>query len=135
MLSKSSPDIDMMCFAANAGGSFHPKSFSEVNPQHKSEHSAWETPDPLFWTSHGYVVLRVDERGSGQSPGMLDSMSRSTSDAFFDVIEWAAEQPWSNGKVGLLGISYYAGSQWRVAARRPKGLAAIVPWEGRLFSP
>lgn len=57
-------------------------------------------------------------------------MSRGTSEAFFDVIEWAAEQSWSNGKVGLLGISYYAGSQWRVAARRPKGLAAIIPWEG-----
>ena len=64
---------------------------------------------------------------------MLDSMSRTTSDAFVDVIEWAAEQDWSNGKVGLLGISYYAGSQWRVAARRPKGLAAIVPWEGGFF--
>jgi putative CocE/NonD family hydrolase len=57
-------------------------------------------------------------------------MSRSTSVAFFQVVEWAAEQSWSNRKVGLLGISYYAGSQWRVAARRPKGLAAIVPWEG-----
>ncbi|KAM0472429.1 hypothetical protein ACHAP7_008582 [Fusarium lateritium] len=109
---------------------FHPKSFAEVNPQHKSQHSAWETPDPAFWTANGYVVLRVDESGCGQSPGMLDSMSRNTSDAFFDVVEWAAEQPWSSGKVGLLGISYYAGSQWRVAARRPKGLAAIVPWEG-----
>ncbi|KAH7133855.1 Alpha/Beta hydrolase protein [Dactylonectria macrodidyma] len=109
---------------------FHPKSFAEVNPEHKSEHSAWETPDPAFWTAHGYAVLRVDERGCGQSGGMLDSMSSTTSDAFFDVVEWAAEQPWSTGKVGLLGISYYAGSQWRVAARRPKGLAAIVPWEG-----
>jgi predicted acyl esterase len=49
---------------------------------------------------------------------------------FFQVVEWAAEQSWSNGKVGLLGISYYTGSQWRVAARRLKGLAAIVPWEG-----
>ena len=57
-------------------------------------------------------------------------MSRSTSEAFADVIEWVAEQPWSSGKVGLLGISYYAGSQWRVAARRPKGLTCIVPWEG-----
>jgi predicted acyl esterase len=57
-------------------------------------------------------------------------MSRDTSEAFCDVVEWAAEQPWSSGKVGLLGISYYAGSQWRVAARKPKGLAAIVPWEG-----
>lgn len=57
-------------------------------------------------------------------------MSRGTSEAFFDVVEWCAEQPWSSGKVGLLGISYFAGSQWRVAARNPKGLSAIVPWEG-----
>ncbi|KAK8189886.1 Alpha/Beta hydrolase protein [Phyllosticta capitalensis] len=109
---------------------FHPKSFSEVNPEHRSEHSAWETPDPKFWTSHGYAVVRADERGTGQSPGLLDTMSRGTSEAFFDVVEWAAEQPWSSGKVGLLGISYFAGSQWRVAARKPKGLSAIVPWEG-----
>lgn len=109
---------------------FHAKSFSEVNPAQKSEDSAWETPDPLFWTSHDYVVVRVDERGLGNSPGFLDTMSSGTCDAFVDVVEWAAVQPWSNGKVGLLGISYYAGSQWRVAARRPKGLAAIIPWEG-----
>ncbi|KAG4262090.1 hypothetical protein FPRO03_10963 [Fusarium proliferatum] len=109
---------------------FHPKSFSEVNPQHKSQHSAWETPDPGFWTKHGYAIVRADERGLGQSTGKLDTMSRGTSEAFFDVVEWAAEQPWSSGKVGLLGISYYAGSQWRVAARKPKGLSAIVPWEG-----
>ncbi|KAK4164598.1 cocaine esterase [Cladorrhinum sp. PSN259] len=109
---------------------FHPQSFSEVNPQHKSTHSAWETPDPKFWTSHGYAVVRGDEIGTGQSPGFLNTMSRETSEEFCDLIEWAAEQPWSSGKVGLLGISYYAGSQWRVAARKPKGLAAMVPWEG-----
>ena len=57
-------------------------------------------------------------------------MSRATSEAFVAVVEWAAEQSWSSGKVGLLGISYYAGSQWRVAARKPKGLSAIIPWEG-----
>ena len=110
--------------------SFHAKSYSEVNPEHHSDHSAWETPDPGFWTKHDYVVVRADERGLGQSPGFLDTMSRGTSECFFDVVEWAAEQPWSSGKVGLLGISYYAGSQWRVAARKPKGLAAVIPWEG-----
>ncbi|BAE63210.1 unnamed protein product [Aspergillus oryzae RIB40] len=109
---------------------FHSKSYSEVNPEHHSDHSAWETPDPGFWTQHGYAVVRADERGLGQSPGVLDTMSRGTSEAFVDVVEWAAEQPWSSGKVGLLGISYYAGSQWRVAARQPKGLACIIPWEG-----
>jgi putative CocE/NonD family hydrolase len=57
-------------------------------------------------------------------------MSKGTSEAFFDVVEWAASQPWSSGKVGLLGCSYFAGTQWRVAARQPKGLSAIIPWEG-----
>lgn len=116
--------------AADLATSFHPKSFSELNPDHRSEHSAWETPDPTFWTNHGYAIVRADERGTGQSPGKLDTMSRGTSEAFFDVVEWAADQPWSTGKVGLLGISYYAGSQWRVAARQPKGLSCIIPWEG-----
>ncbi|WQF80003.1 Putative xaa-Pro dipeptidyl-peptidase-like domain, cocE/Serine esterase, alpha/Beta hydrolase [Colletotrichum destructivum] len=109
---------------------FFPKSFSEVSPDQRSKYSAWETPDPVFWTKQGYAVVRADERGLGQSPGLLDTMSRGTSECFFDVVEWAADQEWSSGKVGLLGISYYAGSQWRVAARRPKGLAAIIPWEG-----
>ncbi|TDZ30957.1 putative serine esterase [Colletotrichum spinosum] len=109
---------------------FYPKSFGEVHPSQRSTYSAWETPDPVYWTSQGYAVLRADERGLGQSPGLLDTMSRGTSECFFEVVEWAAEQPWSSGKVGLLGISYYAGSQWRVAARRPKGLTAIIPWEG-----
>lgn len=59
-------------------------------------------------------------------------MSRSTSQCFADLIEWAADsdRAWSNGKVGLLGVSYYAGSQWRVAARQPEGFCCIVPWEG-----
>lgn len=110
--------------------SFNPKSFEEVDATHKTEHSAWETPTPQFWTDHGYVVVRTDEIGIGQSPGLLHVKSATSIDAFFDVIEWAAEQPWSSGKVGLLGVSYYAATQWQVAARQPRGLAAIVPWEG-----
>lgn len=110
--------------------SFFPQSFAELNPEHKSKYSSWETPEPVYWTRHGYAIVRADERGTGQSPGLLDTMSSGTSECFFDVVEWCSEQPWSSGKVGLLGISYFAGSQWRVAARRPKGLAAIIPWEG-----
>ncbi len=92
-----------------AYATFYAGSFNEVNPEHRSKYSAWETPDPVFWTARGYVVLRVDERGLGQSPGLLDTMSQGTSECFFDVVEWASEQSWSTGKVGLLGISYYAG--------------------------
>lgn len=101
-----------------------------MSDEQKSKYAAWETPEPVFWCKHGYAIVRADERGLGQSPGVMDTMSRGTSEAFLDVVEWAASQPWSSGKVGLLGVSYYAGSQWRVAARRPKGLAAIIPWEG-----
>ncbi|PNY26270.1 Uncharacterized protein TCAP_03796 [Tolypocladium capitatum] len=101
-----------------------------VNPNQQSKHSAWETPDPGYWTAQDYIIVRADERGSGNSPGKLDSMSSATCDGFVDVIEWAAVQPWSTGKVGLLGVSYFAGSQWRAAARKPAGLACIVPWEG-----
>ncbi|EOA89723.1 hypothetical protein ACJQWK_02546 [Exserohilum turcicum] len=109
---------------------FLPHAWHDINPQQQSEHSAFEVPDPKFWTAQGYAIVRADEVGIGQSPGFLDTMSASTSDVFAELIEWAADQPWSNGKVGLLGISYFAGSQWRVAARRPRGLACIIPYEG-----
>jgi predicted acyl esterase len=64
-----------------------------MNSEHHSEHSAWETPDPAFWTKNDYAVVRADERGCGQSPGLLDTMSQNTSETFFHVVEWAAEQP------------------------------------------
>lgn len=110
--------------------SFNPKSFSELHPTHQTEHSAWETPTPQFWTDNGYIVIRADEIGIGQSPGVLNVKSASSIAGFCDVIEWAAEQEWCSGKVGLLGVSYYAATQWQVASLQPKGLAAIVPWEG-----
>jgi predicted acyl esterase len=99
------------------------------------EHSScayhtWETPDPEVWVPDGYVVIRVDARGSGKSPGKLDPFSPLEIQDLYDAIEWAATQPWSNGKVGLAGISYYAMNQWGVAALRPPHLAAIAPWEG-----
>ncbi|KAG7532083.1 hypothetical protein FFLO_03891 [Filobasidium floriforme] len=109
---------------------FNAHSFGEIPEEQKSKYSAWEVPEPTYWTRHGYAVLRVDERGIGSSFGFLDTMSDQTSSDFAEVIEWAADQPWSSGKIGLLGISYYGGSQWRVAARKPKGLACIIPWEG-----
>jgi putative CocE/NonD family hydrolase len=109
---------------------FHAESFSLVNPKQKSPHSAWEVPDPGYWTANGYVVVRADERGTGNSPGKLDSLGPTVWEAFADLIEWCADQSWSNARVGLLGISYYAASQWSVAARQPRGLACMIPWEG-----
>jgi predicted acyl esterase len=90
----------------------------------------WETADPEKWVPDGYACVRVDSRGSGRSPGRLDIFSAQETRDYYDCIEWAGTREWSNGKVGLLGISYYAVSQWLVAAQRPPHLAAICPWEG-----
>ena len=93
-------------------------------------HMNWETVDPERWVPDGYVVIRVDSRGAGRSPGFLDIFSPRETRDYYDCIEWAAAQPWSTGKVGLLGVSYYAINQWQVAALQPPHLTAICPWEG-----
>jgi predicted acyl esterase len=95
-----------------------------------NKYANWEVVDPEKWVPHGYVCVRVDSRGAGRSPGYLaHNNARETRD-YHLCIEWAAKQPWSTGKVGLNGISYYASNQWRVAASQPPSLAAICVWEG-----
>ncbi len=90
----------------------------------------WETVNPEWWVPKGYAAVRVDGRGSGKSPGQCEPWSLAEAVDFYDAIEWAAAQPWCNGKVGLSGISYYAINQWFVANLQPPSLAAIIPWEG-----
>jgi hypothetical protein len=90
----------------------------------------WEVVDPEKWVPDGYAVVRVDSRGAGRSPGFLDLWSAREAQDLCACIEWAAAQPWSTGKVGLNGISYYAMNQWQVAALQPPHLAAICVWEG-----
>lgn len=93
-------------------------------------YQAWEVTDPEKWIPDGYVVLRVDSRGAGRSPGVIDHFSEREALDYYQCIEWAGVQPWSNGKVGLNGISYYGANQWVVAGMQPPHLAAICPWEG-----
>ena len=90
----------------------------------------WEVVDPEKWVPDGYVVIRVDSRGAGRSPGLIDIWSLREARDQALCIEWAGTRSWSNGKVGLSGISYYAMNQWQTAALQPKHLAAICPWEG-----
>src|SRR5262245_5466597 len=110
--------------------------FSEWNPaawkqlSEKGAHMHWETVDPEWWVPRGYAVIRCDTRGTGKSPGRPRLLSRAEAEDFYDAIEWAGTQAWSNGKVGVMGISYFAMNAWRVAALQPPHLAAIVPWEG-----
>ena len=90
----------------------------------------WEVPDPERWIPKGYAIVVVDSRGTGKSPGYYELMSALQTRDVYDVIEWAGAQPWSNGKVGMLGVSYLAIKQWQVAALQPPHLAAMIPWEG-----
>jgi predicted acyl esterase len=90
----------------------------------------WELVDPEKWVPDGYAVVRVDSRGAGRSPGVLDCWSPREAQDFYACIEWAGTQAWSNGRVGINGISYYAMNQWQVAALRPPHLAALCIWEG-----
>lgn len=98
--------------------------------QSSNRFQSWEVVDPERWVPDGYVVVRVDSRGAGWSPGFLDPRSSREIDDYVQCIEWAGTRPWSNGRVGLCGISYYALSQWLVALRSPRYLTAIIPWEG-----
>ena len=93
-------------------------------------YQSWEVVDPEKWVPDGYACVRVDSRGTGMSPGFVDVWSPRETRDFYDCIEWAGIQAWSNGKVGLAGISYYAMNQYQVAALQPPHLAAICPWEG-----
>jgi hypothetical protein len=90
----------------------------------------WEVVDPEKWVPHDYVCVRIDSRGAGCSPGVIDHFSPRETNDFYDCIEWAGVQPWSTGKVGLNGISYYGMNQWHVASLQPPHLAAMCVWEG-----
>ncbi|MGA8966153.1 MAG: CocE/NonD family hydrolase, partial [Pseudolabrys sp.] len=95
-----------------------------------NKYQSWEICDPEKWVPDGYVCVRVDSRGCGRSPGYVEHWSPRETKDFYNCIEWAGVQPWSNSKIGLSGISYYAINQWQVAAMQPKHLAAICVWEG-----
>ncbi|HEV7801047.1 MAG TPA: CocE/NonD family hydrolase [Burkholderiales bacterium] len=106
------------------------KAAPEVLEGSSNKYQNWELVDPEKWVPDGYICVRVDSRGAGRSPGVLDCWSPREARDFYDCIEWAGTQPWSNGKVGINGISYYAMNQWQVAALQPPHLAALCIWEG-----
>ena len=104
--------------------------FPEIAEASTNAYQAWEVCDPERWVPEGYVCVRVDSRGCGRSPGTIDHFSARETLDLSACIEWAAMQEWSDGKVGLSGVSYYAINQWLVAGMQPPHLAAMIPWEG-----
>jgi uncharacterized protein len=107
-----------------------PWSAADVAPGWISRHTAFEAPDPLYWCRHGYAVVYPDPRGSWYSEGELRHGGVGEAEDCYDLIEWLGQLPWSNGRVGMSGVSYLTAIQWQVAPLRPPHLAAINPWEG-----
>lgn len=89
-----------------------------------SELTPFEGPDPAYWVSKGYAVVIAD----GKLP---DVFTPSGAQQSADLVEWAAAQSFSNGKVGMLGVSALAIVQYGASLAKPAHLKAIVPWEGR----
>jgi predicted acyl esterase len=102
----------------------------EVLEGSSNKYQNWELFDPEKWVPDGYVLVRVDSRGAGRSEGFLETWSPREANDIALCVDWAGAQPWSNGKVGLHGISYYSMNQWQSAPLKPKHLAAICIWEG-----
>lgn len=97
--------------------------------------TSWESPDPGFWVPAGYNVVNVNLPGFANSGGTPSIMSEQQGQAFRDAIQWVAEQPWSDGKVGLCGVSFLCISQYLAAAvpdgkTVPDALKCMIPWEG-----
>lgn len=104
--------------------------FRMTGPISFSEYTGWEAPDPAFWVEHGYAVVNCDVRGAGTSDGKWNPLSKQEGEDVADVIEWIAQQPWCDGNVGMMGVSYLALSQYQSSALNPPHLKAICPWEG-----
>jgi predicted acyl esterase len=80
-----------------------------------------------YFAGHGYASIRVDMRGNGDSEGLMDDeyTEQELQDAC-DVIAWAAAQPWCNGNVGMMGISWGGFNGLQVAAKQPPALKAVI---------
>ncbi|MEX2033895.1 MAG: CocE/NonD family hydrolase [Xanthobacteraceae bacterium] len=92
----------------------------------------WRETGPVEWYvgQQGYAYVHADVRGSGQSEGEFEFMGPNEQQDYLELIAWIVKQPWSNGRVGGIGQSYYAMAQWLMATYSPPGLACIAPYDG-----
>jgi predicted acyl esterase len=83
-----------------------------------------------FFVPRGYVHVIANCRGTGGSGGTFGFFDSQERHDMYDLVEWAAQQLWSDGNVGMIGISYFAGTQMEAAVERPLHLKAIMPIAG-----
>ncbi len=93
----------------------------------------WRETGPIdYYLRHGYAFVHMDVRGTGRSGGEYRYMDEAEQRDLYDVIVWIARQPWSNGRIGGIGQSYYARMQWFMGIQNPPGLACIAPYDGNI---
>lgn len=91
----------------------------------------WRETGPIEWyVENGYAYVHADVRGTGRSEGEFEFLGLREQHDLYDVIEWIGTQSWANGKVGGIGQSYYAMSQWFMGIENPPHLACIAPYDG-----
>jgi putative CocE/NonD family hydrolase len=83
-------------------------------------------PSASYFARRGFNYAYVDVRGRGDSEGEFTPFEHDAVDGY-DVVEWIAKQPWSNGQVAMYGGSYAGGDQWQVAGMKPPHLSAVAP--------
>ncbi|MHC4406117.1 MAG: CocE/NonD family hydrolase, partial [Planctomycetota bacterium] len=100
----------------------------EYLPYRKDEGIGYRYGIYSYFVRRGYVVARVDIRGTGNSEGKLPAYEYSEQEQVdgLTVIDWLSRQPWSNGKVGMWGISWGGFNSIHLAMRRPEALKAII---------
>lgn len=102
---------------------------ADVLPPQPANAPLWfgpiEAGDTRRFVANGYVHVISQPRGSAKSEGHYGHEDTD----HYDTIEWITQQPWSDGKVGMVGISGYAGEQWRAAAQGHPALKAIFPYD------
>jgi uncharacterized protein len=86
-----------------------------------------EAGNTPFWVSRGYVHVIANVRGTGGSGGEFGFFDAAERLDMYDLVEWVAAQPWCDGNVGMIGISYFAMTQLEAAVERPPHLRAIFP--------
>ncbi len=100
----------------------------EFIPYRKSDGTRGrDNPMHGYISAHGYNVIRVDMRGTGESDGLLeDEYLKQEQDDALEVIDWISKQPWCDGQVAMMGKSWGGFNSLQVAARRPPALKAVV---------
>jgi predicted acyl esterase len=101
-----------------------PALVNNVEPYTRAQNDGQDS----FFAKHGYVVMSCDSRGAKGSIAagpFIDPFSEAEQHDMYDLIEWMAAQPWSNGDVGVAGYSYGAILAYLAAAQRPPHLRAV----------